>query len=316
MINKTYKTKNRKLILNFWLIGCIILSTLFLSVGYADITSTNLDINLNLSTTAYKDIFISDVQYTSSNGADIANSKIINYTGTMLHSNIYLSTSDKSSSITYTVTITNNSDTIKQFIGVNYSDSEEFYSNKDIIYRINGMVENEVFEIGETKTCEITYYYDNITTIVDNNLYSYLSFNFGEYEESDPNDIIIPSGGDSYTFNGVSPGNPINFQNITNIDFNIKNNSGNTITGFKVDVTYTTSTGAKHSANITLNGEDNSVLGTKTVQFAGKQTNAIATATFSNISIGNGEKVHVKFAKGTGTNGQVSISNVKITPIF
>ena len=309
-----YKTKNSKLTVNFLLVVCIILATCFLSIGYADITSTNLGINLNVSTTTYVGMFISDVQYSSDNGADLTNSKIIDFSGTMLHSNIYLSSTNTSSSITYTVTIFNNSDATKKFTGVTYSD--ELYSNKDITYKITGLAENDIIEKGDSKTFDITFYYNNVTTISNNNLDSYLNFNFDYYLEGENEVDIDISSGDSYTFEGVSPENPVNLQDMATISFDMRNNSGNTITAIKVSLTYTTSTGSRQSATIALYDENDSSLGTQVAQFSGKQTNAVVTVTFSNLNIENGEKVSIKCDKSTITNGQVKISNITITPVF
>ena len=156
---KKYKIKNTKLILNFILIACIILCTCFLSIGYADITSTNINITGTVLTSVYEGMFISNVEYLSSNGADIAQSQIIDYTGTMLHSNIYLSNADTTSTITYTMTIFNNSDSLKQFKGVTYM--EGAYSNSNITYSIDGFLVGETIAKGASKTFNITFYYVN-----------------------------------------------------------------------------------------------------------------------------------------------------------
>lgn len=129
--------KDSRLKLNFILSLSIILAICFLAIGYADIISTDLNLNLSVLATPFNGMFISNVEYSSDNGADLSNSQIINYTETMLHSNIFLSATDANSTLTYSVTIFNNSDAIKRFTGVTYLDSA--YSNKDILYRIDGM---------------------------------------------------------------------------------------------------------------------------------------------------------------------------------
>lgn len=308
-----YKVKNSKLKLNFLLIVCIVLCTCFLSIGYADITSTNLGINVNVSTTTYQGMFISDVKYSSDNEADLTNSKIIDYTGTMLHSYVCLSASNTRSSITYTVTIFNNSDAIKKFTGVTYS--EEFYSNKDIAYRIDGFNIDDTIAKGNSKTFNLTFYY-NVSTINSNILDSYLNFNFDYYlDEENEVDIDISSG-DSYIFEGISPENPVNLQDMANVSFSLKNGCEDAITSIRVDLTYTTATGSKQSASISLYDANDTLIDTKTAQFAGKQTNAISTVTFTNLNIENGTSMTIKCDKATITNGQATISNLTITPIF
>ena len=312
----SYKVKNNKLILNFILIICIITSTCFLAIGYADIISTEIGINLNVSTTAFQGMFISNVEYSSNNGADLTNSQIINYTETMLHSNIYLSETDSNSTLTYSVTIFNNSDAIKKFTGVTYLDSA--YSNKDISYRIDGINVNDTIAKGDSKTFNITFYY-NVSTISSNQLDSYLSFNFDYYlEGANEVDIVIESG-ESYVFGGVSAESPVDLNNIANISFVVMNGNSATITGVDVSLTYTTTTGnSKQTANISLYDENNSQtpIQTQSVTFKGKQNNTVETISFTNLNIPTGTKLTVKFAQGNVANGAVDVSNVTLTPVF
>lgn len=315
MIQKRYKSKNNKLVLNFIFAISIIISTSFLGIGYANLTSTELNINLQLSATAFAGIFISNVEYVSNNGADITNSQIIDYTETMLHSNIYLSTTDRTSTITYSVTIINNSDAIKKFTGVTYLDSA--YSNNDITYTIDGLNVDDTIAKGESKTFNITFKYNNISTITNNQLDSYLSFNFDYYLEGENEVDIKIESGESYEFAGVTPETPVDLNNIANVSFVVMNGSSDVITGVDVSLTYTTTTGnSKQTANISLYDENNNVLQTKSVQFQGKQNNTVVTINFTNLNIPMGTKLTVKFAQGTVANGAVDVSNVTLTPVF
>lgn len=315
MLERKYKIKNDKLRLNFLLILGIIFSICFLSVGYAAITSTNLNINLLVSTTTYEGMFISDVKYTSDNGAEIEKSEIIDYNGTMLHSDIFLSPTSTSSSITYTVTIFNNSDSNKKFTGISYA--EAFYSNQDIMYKIEGMQLNEIIEKGNGKTFDLTFYYNNISTITNNELDSYLNFNFDYYFDQELEvDFKIEPGG-SYSFAGVSPENPIDLQNIANITFAIMNGSESVLNDIEVSVTYITTSGSKQSGSIGLYDENDKLLQTQTIQFQGKQENgATIVTTFSNLNLERGTKLTIKFDKTTITNGKVDVTNVTLTPVF
>ena len=308
------KEKDENLILKLLLGILIILSTCFLAVGYAAISTTNLNIGLTVTAKPFEGMFISNVEYYSDNGADLANSKIVSYSETMLHTNIMLSLSDTSSSITYEVTIFNNSDSLKQFKGITYLD--DLYSNKDIVYTLNGFAVGQTIEKGESKTFNITFSYGKISTITNNNLESYLNFNFDYYfEEENDVDILITEGG-SFEFAGVSPENPIDLANISNISFLIKNGTGLNIIGVQVDVTYTTRSGSKQSAKIYLKDEQHVELANQTVQFLGKQTNREMSIVFENINIQTNEKLHVSFDKNTITNGKVDVSRVVLTPIF
>ena len=310
---KKYKKRNIKFATNLIIMTCIIISIGFLTIGYASITSTNLNIGVTVSTAAYRDIFISNVEYLSDNGADIANSKIKDYVGTMLHSNIALSTTDANSTISYTITIVNNSNADKQFSGVTYGD--EFYSNKNIGYRLEGLNIKDIIKKGESKTFTITFYY-NSTNISNNQLESYLNFNFDYYLEGETEvDIPIISEGD-YEFDGVSEESPINIQDISNITFVMENDTENKITGFTIKVVYSTTTGSKQSANISLYDENDNVIATQTAQFQGKQNNGEVIVTFNNLNMNNKDKIRARFDKNSVTNGRVEISGITITPIF
>ena len=310
---KKYKKRNIKLVINFFIMASIIISIGFLTIGYASITSTNLNVGVTVSTTAYRDIFISNVEYLSDNGADITNSKIEDYVGTMLHSNIALSTTDINSTISYTVTIVNNSDATKEFSGVTYGD--EFYSNKNIGYRLEGLNIKDIIQKGDSKTFTITFYY-NSSDISNNQLESYLNFNFDYYLEGENEvDIPITSEGD-YAFKGVSEEAPVNIQDISNITFVMENDTESQITGFAIKLSYITTTGSKQSANISLYDENDNVLATQTAEFQGKQNNGLVTVTFNNLNVNSKEKIRAKLDKNSVTNGRVEITGIVITPIF
>lgn len=313
-MHRKYRVKNAKLILNFLLVGCIVLSTGLLSIGYAAITSTDLNLNLSVSTSKYAHLFIDNVEYVSNNGADLTSSKIIDYTNTMLHSDVFLSKTDGTSTITYKITMLNNSDGTRKFVGVNYL--EENYSNNAIGYRLDGLKEGDLIEVGKEKTFNITFYYINTSDLDKNELNSFLNFEFN-YDFTEETDVDISvSGDESYEFAGISPSTPQDVKNIGNIHFNIKNGNEGNITGIKVVLIYTTSTGSTQSATVGLYRSNGALIGTPTeVVFGKKQTDAEAIATF-NSSIQPNEVVEVRFETGNVTNNQVKITGIKITPLF
>ena len=303
---------NKKIILNYSLLVCIVISILMLSVGYAAILPTNLTVSGSASAGAQQGIFISEAKYLSNNGADLGNSKIVSTSGTMLHSIVYLSNADSSSTITYQITIFNNSDSIKQFKGVTYG--EEYYSNPNIQYRIGGFSVNDTIEKGQGKTFNLTFYYNG--AITSNKLDSYLNFNFDYYfEEENEVDISITGEG-TYVFEGVSPENPIDLANIANITFSLKNGLDRKIVGIRVDVIYNTATGSKQSAVIDLLNEEHTVIATKTVEFRGKQNGTTLSIMFDNVNINKNDILHVTFDQDRITNGRVDTIGVSITPIF
>lgn len=312
-MNKKYRLSNSKLILNITLLTFIVLSICVLSVGYAAITSLELNIELNISANQYQEIFISEVKYLNDIDADLENSKIVDYTDTLLHSDIYLSKTNASSSITYEITIFNNSDALKQFAGVEYSN--EFYSNNDIEFNIDGFSQGDLIEKGESKTFNITFYYKNLN-ISNNELDSYLNFKFDYYFDIQNDvDMLIKEDG-SFEFAGISPSNPINITNISNIHFNIINGSEKPISAIRLDIKYTTATGSTQSCKIDLVDENDRIIQTQTVSFRGKQNNTTATVTFNNLNIESGHLIEALFDQATINNGRVDISGLTITPIF
>lgn len=193
--------------------------------------------------------------------------------------------------------------------------SNEFYSNNYITYSLSGLQNNDVIKKGEGKTFELTFSY-NSTNISNNQLDSYLNFNF-DYVLNQENEVdIIVKTEETQSFGGVTPENPTTLNNIANISFMVLNEKEEPIKGIQVDITYTTSTGSKQSAVIIVHDEAENVLGEQEIQFKGKQTNTVANVVFNNINIARGEKVHVEFDQRSVTNGQVKVSNVSITPIF
>ena len=310
----TYKKIKSKKILNVALGGLIIFSTLFLGVGYAALSNKLLNVDGTVSAEATEGMFISDVQYVSNVGADLTNSQIIDYTGTMLHSNIALSSTNGSSSITYQVSIFNNSDSLKQFKGISYLD--DLYSNSNITYTLSGFNVGDTIDKGVEKTFNITFAYRSTSNLTNNTLESYLNFDFDYYFEEEVDVDVLLNSTDGMEFAGVSQDNPIDLNNIANIHFVVKNGATSNITNLLVDITYTTPTGSKQSAKIDIMDENHNVIATQTAEFRGKQTNATLTITFSNVNIQTGQKMEVSFEQGTVNNGRVNVTGVKIRPVF
>lgn len=284
-----------------------------ISIGYAAISSTTLTIGGTANAKMQVGMFISDVTYLENSGADLASSKIVEYVGTMFHSDVFLSETDTSSYITYELTIYNNADFSRQFTGITFAD--EFYSNSDITYELIGLNIGDHLHVGESQTFSIRFYYDNVSSIVNNELDSYLNFNFDYYyEEVEDLDIFITSR-EPYSFPGVSAENPVTLANIANINFVVGNGLDEPITGINVQLIYTTKTGSKQSAGVYLYDSDDKQIGYIVANFRGKQNNATLDVQFTNLNITNGDKVSVKMDIDNMNNGNVSVSGVVISVI-
>lgn len=329
-MQKKYKVKNNKMRLNFILIFCITLSTCLLSIGYAELVATNLNINVKVSANMQEGMFISDVKLLTNNGADLSNSQI-DYTGQVLHPNIYLT--DGSSSITYEVTIYNNSDSAKVFTGIEYVD--DYYSNDEIGYRLDGLIAEEKngegvilvqgshLHKGESITFNITFYYKNPSNVTEHKLDAYLKFGFDYYfDEVGDMDIILDGEG-TYEFAGVGsgPGEQVNINNLANINFIVANSTGKAMTGILVNIKYNKSSGSAASTEIHVyNASGIEIIGVndRTVLFDNKNgTNKEWSKTLNfTETVSDGSSFNVKFDKPASNNGKLDVIGLTITPVY
>lgn len=156
----------------------ISLSVLILGIGYASITTVDLDVNGTASIEYARDIIIKNVEYVSNNNANTSLSTINNYYLTLLDSTIVLGSSVPSS-ITYEVTLRNNSNEPKTFDQPTYLIGTG-YDNTDIVFSLNGLNNGDVIAPGAEKTFTITFEYDSsIVNPTNNTLNSLINFDFG-----------------------------------------------------------------------------------------------------------------------------------------
>lgn len=353
----------------------------FLATGYAALTAVELDIEGTATLDGQTGIYISNIQYSSNQNANVSSCSIDSYYQTNLNSTISLSTTDPTSSITYQVTIVNTTNTTLYYDDVIYDTN--FYSNPNIIVETN-LFHGQAVGSGQTITFTATFQYSptyiaTATTPYANTLNSFINFHFNNTSPAGNHTItyigfstnnypttvadggnvtinfnspyptqISVSGNNNYTYaNGIltitNVLNDITIENLTNYDFPVidnnnqtveihapnisstntiqvndlltktfsgKNVSSRTINQVDVTTTYTTSSGKAQSINIilTINGQTFS----QTMQFAGKQTNTTATASFTGITIGPNEEFTVSSTNNNITNGNVTISDEKL----
>lgn len=173
----------------------IVVSMIFLSIGYASISSINLNITGDLSIFSQNGVFITEINYVSSVDADINNSKIINFSNTLLNSKIVLSDTNGNSSITYQITIYNKNDEPYKYTTTIFDES--FYDNENIVFTLNGINKNEIIEPKSTKTFNISFHYKDNTVSTNNILNSVVSFKYRINETAMEEvlvDNFVPSG--------------------------------------------------------------------------------------------------------------------------
>ncbi len=181
-MTKEYEDKKFKL--QFIILGFIIISAFCLSIGYASLESITLDIKGEITALPQTEIFITDVQYNTNVGANVANSNIEQFYQTLMQSTVNLG-KDENSSITYNITMYNSGNQPYTFKEVEYTD--EFYDNPNITFDLDGLKRWDVVQPKQYITFSITFHYLN-NSVADNNiLNSYLNFRFMKGTMDDTN---------------------------------------------------------------------------------------------------------------------------------
>ncbi len=174
----------------------ILIGALFISVAHAKVTDLEMKITGSIDAKAPEGVFISDV--TSSN---TTNGTINYYTGTMMDSKVILEST--SSSITYQVTLHNNTTREQVFIkALTDVTDETLYSNTNIGYTITGLTEGETtIAPGGDVTFTITFAYVKGTDTSNNILESKINFRFREKPILD-----LSNNGETYTLENIYAG--------------------------------------------------------------------------------------------------------------
>ena len=151
---------------------------MFMSIGYSAINSVTGDISGTVTAKVQDGVFITDVEQTSDVDANLTNSKIKNYVGTLMGSTVELSKDNPSSEITYKVIVYNNANETMQFSKVIYDESLDVsYDNPDITFEISGFTVGQTIEPNETKEIIIKFKYKDQSSVPENTvLNSYIQF--------------------------------------------------------------------------------------------------------------------------------------------
>lgn len=148
---------------------------LFSCIVYASISSVGMEVDGIAKAEVQDGIFITDVVYSSGNDADEANSSIKSFYQTMMSSHIELGT-NTNSSITYTISLYNNSDDLYRYNGPKYD--SEFYDNSNITFKIEGLNIGDTISPKDKLSFTITFYYSDTSNISNNILNSYITYSF------------------------------------------------------------------------------------------------------------------------------------------
>ena len=171
----------------------LFVGALIMGVGYAAIGNVELDITGDLQANLQPGIFITDVSYYSDNEVGETKSKIKNYYGTVVNSDISLGNSSDSS-VTFKLTLYNSTKSVYTFMGLNYDDY--FYSNSNIKASISGINVGDKVLGKSYIDVFLTFTYADGASVDDGNLEAFLRLIF---EKLPPEFSVI--------------GNPVNWVN-------------------------------------------------------------------------------------------------------
>lgn len=165
---------------------CIVFSFIFcfLTVGYAAVSDTLVIEGISESK-AQTGVFIKSA--TLANPSD--NAEISRYYGTNLTSRVNLG-NDGSATVTFNLSVYNNSAYVYTFNGVKYMVGEETYDNENITFLLSGLEKGNSIGGKETIHFSVTFKYDNANNIRDTELNSILNFEFVPEAEYIPEIVV------------------------------------------------------------------------------------------------------------------------------
>lgn len=164
---------------NSFLALLILVVTLFLGTGYAQLTGVDLTINGAATLSPEKSVFISDITYLSGSGVTPSDSTINDPYLTFMGSTIVLG-NDSSSTISYKIKVKNNLTVPAIYSGPIYS-AQLGYDNADIEFVVSGITSGYVLNPNDECEFTVTFKYINgLSSVTNNTLHSYINFKFDE----------------------------------------------------------------------------------------------------------------------------------------
>ncbi len=176
-MKRKQKHDNRNKIL---ILLIMLLATFFMGIGYATVNML-MEVDGSALAIVTHTMEITSVTMSNSNNAVTSNCVINSYFNTNLNTTIELG-NNSAASVTYTITVFNNTGSTKAFKGPvpSYETQSNFYSNSGIKYEVSGITVGETIANQASKTFSVTFSYAN--GISQNKvLNSILGFNFDDY---------------------------------------------------------------------------------------------------------------------------------------
>jgi len=278
MNNKGKHAKQKYQVVEIYTV-LLFIAFIFMSIGYAQISDIDMIISGQAEATAQNGVFIYEVgDAVGTNGADAANSPVETYFGSNLGTKVVLGDSTEST-ISYTVSLYNNSSDRYVFVGVS---DPAVYDNEDIVYTLsdNMIVGSTILEpSGDGKSLDftLTFKYKDNNVAAKKELNSILNFRFKELPS-----VTLNNGADTKVINkdvyAIYPG-----VTAYESDFIVENVDN----GFynKVDMKYTLSV---DNAIVLPNGITESPL----IVEIDNDSDASNSAVISNIAMGTTNVTH------------------------
>ena len=178
----------------------ILVSICLLGVGYASITSVDLDLTGNASMDGQTGVVISEVSISDSHNINPNYSEINTYYQTLLNTRTELG-NDSTSYITYEIEITNLTDTTQVYKGINYDPT--YYDNADIVFNTIDLNVGDTIAAGQSKTVHLKFYYGSVQQSYANTvLNSIIEFEFESsqqvIDEKDYSGLCVFNGEGNY----------------------------------------------------------------------------------------------------------------------
>lgn len=157
----------------------IIVSTLFMGIGYASVNSVILNIEGKAEGLTQEGVYIEEAYYDSNINANESLSKIYNCFGTNMSSYISLK-NESTSEITYKLIVYNSTNDSYYFDKVLYLETEDdsTYSNDNITYKLTNLKKDDIVAGKGRIEFYITFYYLDTTAIEKTDLKSLINFKF------------------------------------------------------------------------------------------------------------------------------------------
>ena len=250
MKNRNGNIKDITAATNKFIVITLLITSIFMSIGYATINN----ISISLAGTANVDTD-ENVHITTATSAHSA-STINSFSGTMLNSTVDLTNNNTE---TFTITIYNNTNDDYMFDQV-LRDTEQslFYDNQNITFSLSGLNRYDTLAHGQSKTFTVTFGYVNGFTPSspsDRVLNSYINFKFKKGYTVIYNNITTQQ---NYP-NTVLEGDTLTVTFTSDVPYDVKVTSGNTVLIENTNYTYVTDQNNSSNKVLTVNNVTNNI---------------------------------------------------------